>query len=296
MGDQEETSARKLVFDDFPPCALCGEDNAADFLVASKISQLVKCRRCDLVYTSPRANETQWEAFLRRQDNPRNIAMTENRLMYGVALDRNVAAQPKDWRQKVTARSHWVLKELRKAISIPLGHLHDVGCGVGFFLTDARDAGLSVSGNDLNGYAVRLMRERFDLDVFCGSFSEAGLGNNSRDAVTMDDFIEHTYHPRAEITEAFRVLRPGGVLYIHTFRIDSPAFERQGAKWNMLRWNHVYHFSTDTLTRLIRDCGFEIQLAMAPRERSSITILAHKPAHTDARSLMHQGEEARKSV
>jgi SAM-dependent methyltransferase len=275
--DEARAALQAREFTDFPECALCGADDAEPFLTVDDGCKLVKCKRCSLVYTSPRFDESWWERFVREEDNSRNVSFTENRLAHGVALRRNVASQPEDWRAHVTKKSQIVLDDLRSVMKRPLTSLHDVGCGVGFLISDARDAGLEVSGNELNGYAVKVMCERLGLDARVGSLHEVGLASESRDAVTMTDYIEHTYHPLRDFQEAFRITRPGGGLFVHTFRIDCRKFEEKGAAWDMLRWNHVYHFSTQTLTAMITAAGFEPATIIAGPRRNDIKIIAVKP-------------------
>lgn len=272
----EPIQLRKRDFSEYPRCALCGENDPEQFMNVAHNSNLVRCRKCSLVYTSPRADEAIWERFLRSSGNPRNVEFTENRLKHGAALQRRFAEQPEDWREQRTAEAAVVLSQIRDVIERPLNSLHDVGCGVGFLLMDAREQGLTVSGNDLNGYACEVMRSRFGLDITCGSFPESKLPTESRDAVTMTDYIEHTYHPDLDLKEAFRVLSPGGAVFVRTFRIDCKAFKEKGADWNMLRWNHVYHFSTDTLRQMIEKAGFIVKKIERPPSWK-ITIVGVKP-------------------
>jgi SAM-dependent methyltransferase len=269
-------SDHDLPFTDYPRCALCGADDAEPFMTANPRTFLVRCRQCQLVYTSPRADESKWLGLLKDANSQRNITFTTNRLRHGVAITRNIPRQRPDWRERMEAAHRALIAKLRTFCDT-IDRIHDVGCGVGFFITNAKAAGLYATGNDLNAYACQVMTSQLGLDVFCGMLSEMAAPAASRDAVTMMDYIEHTYHPQIDLAEAFRILRPGGVLYIHTFRIDSKPFEIQGADWNMLKWNHVYHFSSETLTRMIENAGFEIAKLDRPKHNGLIGVVALKP-------------------
>ncbi len=78
------------------------------------------------------------------------------------------------------------------------------------------------------------------------------------DAITMCSYIEHSYHPYQDVLVASRLLKPGGLLYVSTFHIDSKAFAKLGNKWGMFEWNHVYHFSSKTLKEMIDRAGLVV--------------------------------------
>jgi SAM-dependent methyltransferase len=74
----------------------------------------------------------------------------------------------------------------------------------------------------------------------------------------MIEVIEHLPNPKTVLAEAFRLLKPGGVLYITT-----PNFERYAALIQQADWpavvhtGHLYYFSIETLTAMARAVGFE---------------------------------------
>lgn len=53
-------------------------------------------------------------------------------------------------------------------------------------------------------------------------------------------------------------------------------FYELGAEWPMLTFNHVYHFSPDTLIKMIENAGFEIVVADYDQDRILIKIDAIK--------------------
>ncbi len=263
-------------FDEYPACSICGSIKSNEKLIASDGNRIVECPTCKLWFTSPRLNEDKWEYYIRSESVKRNKKFTENRIKYGVALSKNISNQPPDWRKRKRNAHNRIFRLIKKWSSIPITRIHEVGCGVGFFLDDMRRKGISVSGNDLNGYACKIMRERFDLNVHTGNFVEANLPKNSVDVVMMSDYIEHTYHPFEDMCEAYRVLVPEGMLYIHTFIIDSDPFNTKKGRWNMLWWNHVYHFSTQSLVRMAEHAGFIICMVIPNLKKGMIQLIAKK--------------------
>ena len=97
----------------------------------------------------------------------------------------------------------------------------DVGCGAGFISNPLAAAGYEIKGIDFSESSVRIAERRAPAgfrvsyeaqDAYC--LQEP---NESRDVVLMLDFLEHVEEPRRAIAEAVRVLKPGGILLIHTF-------------------------------------------------------------------------------
>lgn len=249
---------RFTAFDEHPTCDGCGAEDSREVLIAIDGNRIVECESCGLWRTSPRIAEDKWFQWLRRGANERNKVVTENRLKYGVAMPQNIAFSRSGWGRRLEKRHKEVFSLLERFASHRLLRIHDVGCGVGFFLAFCRAKGLRVSGNELNEYAVRAMRERFGLEVYPCVLGEVPVERGSVDAITMNAYIEHSYHPYSDLLAASSLLKQGGLLYLSTFHTDSVEFDRLGKRWDMFTWNHVYHFSSRTLGELVKKAGFEI--------------------------------------
>lgn len=245
-------------FDEYPSCDVCGEEKCREILIARDGNRIVECEGCGLWRTSPRIAEEKWLAWLRSEKNERNRVLTENRVRFGVALPHNVVIARSGWYRRSVRRYSKILDCLVAHCDGDVKRIHDVGCGVGLFLLYCKRRGLEVSGNDLNECAVRTMVERFGLKAYGCTLREVPIEEGMLDAVTMGAYIEHSYHPYEDVVVARGLLRRGGALYISTFHVDSRHFDKLGRKWEMFEWNHVYHFSARTLTRMLERAGFEL--------------------------------------
>jgi len=245
-------------FDEYPTCEMCGTTRNKEVLKAIDGCRIVECEGCGLWFTSPRIEENKWIKWLYSANSERNRILTENRVQYGVAMPRNVKLTRSGWYKRHKKEYLKILGVLMRHAKKPIVRIHDVGCGVGFFLMACREEGFDVSGNELNQYAVRIMRERFELDVCPTVLSEVPLKSDSLDAITMNAYIEHTYHPLEDLGYAYNLLKRKGVMYVSTFHTDSITFDKLGSKWDMFEWNHVYHFSSKTLEDMIKKAGFQI--------------------------------------
>ncbi len=266
-------------FDEYPNCGLCGCDTVKDVFTTISGSSIVQCTKCNVLFTSPRIVESVWIDYL-KTPSKRNVIFTENRIKYGVALPSNTRYSKPDWFSKKIEQKARVIEHIEKHLIGSLDYLHDVGCGVGFQIMVAEMMGIVSSGNDLNGYAVDVMNNRIGLTVYNKELPDTPIIDSSLDALIMNDYIEHTYHPRRELEKAYSLLRPNGVIYIHTFHIDCKSFVEKREKWHFLFWNHTYHFNAKTLIQVLTSIGYEICQVDALYEKDTMTIIAKKPIET----------------
>jgi 2-polyprenyl-3-methyl-5-hydroxy-6-metoxy-1,4-benzoquinol methylase len=273
---QVQIAINEKNFDEYPACDLCGSE-VTEEKFTSRGARIVSCTNCGLWFTSPRLSGQALEAFLRYPYNPRNIDMTENRLHYGVSNSGNIKSPLWNGRRaQISEKYNALLDAIQKHLDRPIETLHDVGCGVGFLIQDALARGLRATGNELNGYAHRVMTEDLGLEVWNCNVSEIEGRRDHYDVVVMDDYIEHTYHPYTDMKASHRLLKPEGILYLETFYIDSEPFKLHGDKWRMFTWPHVYHFSRATLQKMVEKAGFTVEDTITKPAKGVIRIFASK--------------------
>jgi 2-polyprenyl-3-methyl-5-hydroxy-6-metoxy-1,4-benzoquinol methylase len=270
---------RVLEFSEYPACESCGSQLSKDILVAVDGNHVVECEVCGLWYTSPRVKEEDWVAWL-KGENERNKQVTENRLKHGVALSRNIPLAFSFWWRLVRFRYHKKLKQLIDMHGGQVNRLFDVGCGCGFLLKAAEDLGISASGNDLNSYAVNRMKEVLGLDVNWGQLpklvADGKVKNGIYDLIYMNDFIEHSYHPKQDFEAAYKISQQNGLIYVRTFCIDSDKYKKLGSRWDMLMWNHCFHFTSKSLTAMIESVGFSVSSCDVDKGRGIVEVVARK--------------------
>ena len=85
------------------------------------------------------------------------------------------------------------------------------GCGRCEFLSNFQKLGLDVVGVDISKQSTKFSKN-FDVIVCDVENEQLPFNENTFDIIYSKSFIEHLYYPERYLKEAFRVLKPGGLL------------------------------------------------------------------------------------
>jgi 2-polyprenyl-3-methyl-5-hydroxy-6-metoxy-1,4-benzoquinol methylase len=230
-------------------CNLCGENQFRIREDDEPPFRVLECRRCGLVFVHPlpdptglagHYDENYYRAWITEQKDKRSL-MWENRL-------RNL--------EEVVQR----------------GHLLDVGCGDGSFLSHAKQHGWVVDGTEYSDHAAKFAGERVGIHIFRGELASAVYPGESYDVVTMWHVLEHVADPGAYLREIHRILKPSGLLVMAVPNVDDWVMQTAYRLWKGRKMKlfssedrevHLYHFSPSTLQRYLAKTGFRC-LQMAP--------------------------------
>jgi len=139
------------------------------------------------------------------------------------------------------------------------GRVVDVGTGCGEYLLHLAELGWDAHGVEICDAAAAIGRKEKGLDIRSGELSDAGFPGNYFDAVTMHHTLEHVRDPKATLLEVNRILGKGGELVIsgpNALNWERRLFGRCWWGWDVPR--HLWHFTPDTLGRLLDQCGFSV--------------------------------------
>jgi 2-polyprenyl-3-methyl-5-hydroxy-6-metoxy-1,4-benzoquinol methylase len=196
--------------------------------------RIVKCLDCGFVYANPRSE-------------PGDV------LDAYVSVEDPLYLQEQDGR-KLTFQKH--LKPMHQITGEPNGRrLLDVGAYTGIFVSTANAAGWQAEGIEPSKWGVA-QAQQANVPVRQGTLGSGGFTPESFDVITMWDVIEHFDNPRAELDHTYRLLKPGGVLVVHTIDIDSITAKLMGERWPFLMEMHVIFFSRATLRDMMQRTGF----------------------------------------
>ena len=172
--------------------------------------------------------------------------------------DDAVDAATEDFYGRARARPH---REFLERIGASPGRLLDVGCGLGYFLKRASDAGWDVRGCDTSAAWVKATNERVGAPVASLGEPAAALAPGERfDLITAWDVIEHVHEPVPFVCELAARLNPHGKIFIRTPNISYvlPVYalrRRLGHPVELGATNHVVYFSAATLRRALALAG-----------------------------------------
>lgn len=134
--------------------------------------------------------------------------------------------------------------------------LLDVGCGSGGFLHRMAALGWEGTGLDFDAKAAGVARG-LGLQVIVGTLDTCDLEDESFDAVTLGDVIEHLHNPIEAISVCHRLLRKGGVLYISTPNGGSFGHRLMGRSFHALQPPyHLVLFTPKSLVDAAELIGF----------------------------------------
>ncbi|MEK7275779.1 MAG: class I SAM-dependent methyltransferase [Chloroflexota bacterium] len=240
----------------FVSCNLCGSNASRELYPATKIDtstpsngsaflctspdygthyRIVQCAECGFAYANPRGEAA---------DVIRAYESVEDPLYLRERIGR-----------EITFRKH--LKRMHRFTGKPDGRrLLDVGAYIGVFVEVAKAAGWKAEGIEPSGWAVG-EAQKLGLAVRQGTLATGGYSENSFDAITLWDVIEHFDDPQAELRQVLRLLKPGGVVVIHTIDIGSSTAKMMGRRWPFLMEMHIMFFSRATLHAMLRQAGFQ---------------------------------------
>lgn len=114
----------------------------------------------------------------------------------------------------------WVSERLRAFDVSSSSTLLDVGCGAGFISNHFAGCGMRVTGIDLSEGSLAVARKHDatkSVAYIAGDAYHLPFEDAQFDVVTAMDFLEHVEDPGRAIAEMSRVLKPGGLLFYHTF-------------------------------------------------------------------------------
>ncbi|RMG90686.1 MAG: class I SAM-dependent methyltransferase [Chloroflexi bacterium] len=224
------------------PCNLCGAQDSEPYFTKGGLT-IVRCTRCGLVYVNPRLKKTEvWKRY-----NP-DYFWQEYMPAHRAPNGEFVA----DWHRQ---RAQPVLNLLQPYYQ--LGTLLEVGCAAGFFLKIAEETGWKTHGVEIMSPAVAYARDTLGLNVFEGTLEQAQFGDESFDAVVMIETVEHLLDPAETVRQAYRLLRPGGAIWIAVPNLRSIMLPLLGVDWSVLSpVEHLYYFTEDTLRQMLKNIGF----------------------------------------
>lgn len=222
------------------PCPVCHETQASPlYEIEGVTEQLVVCDGCGLGSLNPLPGPERIREFYPAEYYGSPTAKFEPLVEYGVRLGARL--------------------RVRTLLSgLPRGsRVLDVGCGRGVMLRALLDLGHEAHGVEITPEAAAGADSRAQVRI-APDLADAEYETNSFDAVILWHVFEHLPHPQETLEELRRIIRPGGRLILAVPNFASWQARRTGPDWFHLDLpRHLYHFTPQTLTRMLRRYEFD---------------------------------------
>ncbi|TNE86143.1 MAG: class I SAM-dependent methyltransferase [Gammaproteobacteria bacterium] len=250
-------------------CPACGASDGDEYIRAhdmvygcsSRLWKYSMCEYCGSLYLSPRPSEQYIEkayASYHTHNSGEGVLGASTKKILSLYLD-----------QGVMAGILWIIVTLIFPIRLYLdaksrgikyisqGKVLDYGCGDGVFLSLCNTKKLLAYGTDFDPEAVREARKS-------GAFVEQGgyeivkkMSAKEFDLVTISHVIEHVYNLDELLSECYRVLKPGGYLWLETPNPNAKGLRVFKENWRGLEPpRHLVLFSRHVLISKLKKLGF----------------------------------------
>jgi SAM-dependent methyltransferase len=254
-------------------CLVCGGTHAEQRFV-QRGYPVFRCAGCGLEFVAP-------------IPSPSELADYYNR-GYAVPLERYAAAGHRNIARIVDLERWCPLR----------GRLLELGASYGHSLALARERGWDVAGVELSPTASEHARSHFGLTVFNCDLVDAPLAEGSFDAVIGWHVLEHVRNPKDQLLRLAALLKPGGMLGLRVPNIESFGARAAGQWWPwMCPPAHLWFFSSATLPRLLRTCGFDVKEVKTLRGDGNnlyqYALMAAGSRLNDLRLRLSRGRHAR---
>ena len=230
-------------------CNLCGVSDVKILFRSGEypdgqMGNIFQCRGCGLIYRDP---HPRIEVLLRPQSQIKKRSDNPDKLSQGrISLFNN----------HIKSISHFRY----------YNRILDVGSGEGYFLNLCSLNGWGVWGVEIVPELVEFTKKEYGIAVFSGTLEDAKYPDNYFDVVVFLNVLEHLLNPYSALSEAYRILRPGGGILLRfpnaTFHIPCRwGFTKIYSFWKGIRrFNqsviHLFAFNHSTIQSYLTKVGF----------------------------------------
>ena len=135
--------------------------------------------------------------------------------------------------------------------------LLEPGCAAGALLVSLRELGFNVSGVEVDPASVAVARQRLGDCVHHGPMESLAGGASRFNVIYADQVLEHVLNADVFLSECFKLLKPGGLLWLGTPNFAGISARLLRGHWKeMVPTEHIRMFTPNSLKHYIAAAGF----------------------------------------
>lgn len=220
-------------------CVCCGNNQWAitcrlpGFLFG-RPSQILKCQNCGCGATWP-PPELSTDHYLENE-------------FYSDLFTQN--------KERYSAFAKYLLGSIDGLVALEGKSLIDIGCGGGFLVRVAAEAGMIAEGIEANASMVSWAREN-GLNVSQGDVLQLQESGRHFDVVVLSAILEHLENPGDLLRQCKGILREGGMVVISQASFDG--LLPRIFPWGWYGWQpkeHYWHFTPNCFSELAQRAGY----------------------------------------
>jgi len=233
-------------------CPACDKDKAEP--IFNKYGfHFVSCSECETIYMTPRPSEAVMTDYYSNSEN------------YAYWAKYIFPASEAARREKIHKPWFARVLDICKKYDVEKDTLVEVGPGFGTFsaLAQASNVFEHVIAIEPTPEMANACKER-GVHVIEKRIEDASNELSSADVVVSFEVIEHLFSPRQFLEKASALLKPGGILILSCPNGLGFDIDMLGADSLAVDAEHVNLFNPDSLSILIKSCGFDILEVTTP--------------------------------
>lgn len=223
--------------------------------------QVVRCRACGLMRTDPRPTPETMAFYYPDEYGP----YQDTRVDPSLAPASGAAS----WKRSLTER----LNRFTRGDHVPAlapGRMMEFGCASGLFLHRMARGGWQVEGVEFAEKAAESARS-LGYRVHTGALEDAPDPEQQYDLVVGWMVLEHLHDPVKALRKLRSWTRPGGWLAVSTPNAAAKEFAAFKDAWLGLHLpNHLYHYTPETLSRLLEKGGWTMKRVFHQRQLNNL--------------------------
>jgi 2-polyprenyl-3-methyl-5-hydroxy-6-metoxy-1,4-benzoquinol methylase len=223
---------------DFSPFISC-----VDYTVSKDSFTITRCNSCGFKFTNPRPDGMEIGKYYESEEYISHSDSGKGIINYLYKKVRNYTINKKVQLINSLSNDKTIL---------------DIGCGTGAFLNACKENGWFIEGIEPSGGARDFAKSNYNLNIHPEE-KLAAYSDNSFSIISMWHVLEHVHLLNERIEELKRLIKKDGTIIIAVPNCDSwdaQYYKEFWAAYDLPR--HLYHFTPDTMERLLDKHGLRI--------------------------------------